>query len=179
MKKKEYQKKLEKEKRELREYNELNHGINVKAFLIISLCVVGFVFLMFAFTKIRTGEWNLFTKKNTVTYKAEVQTTKILCGSILNRKESEYYVLAYEMKEDNASLYETIVEAYGSSQVPIYKLDLSNSRNNLCKADVISITNDAETLKLSMPTLIKVRDGNIVENYTNYDSIKNVLINNK
>ncbi len=179
MKKKEYQKKLEKEKRELREYNELNHGINVKAFLIISLCVVGFVFLMFAFTKIRTGEWNLFTKKNTVTYKAEVQTTKILCGSILNRKESEYYVLAYEMKEDNASLYETIVEAYGSSQVPIYKLDLSNSRNNLCKADAISITNDAETLKLSMPTLIKVRDGNVVENYTNYDSIKNVLINNK
>ena len=177
MKKKEYQKKLEKEKRELREYNELNHGINVKAFLIISLCVVGFVFLMFAFTKIRTGEWNLFTKKNTVTYKAEVQTTKILCGSILNREDSEYYVLAFEMQEDNASLYESVVERYnsGSNTLPLYKVDFSNSRNNLCKGDSLSLTNDVTSLKLVVPTLIRVRNGQIVENYTSYDSIKNVL----
>ena len=177
MKKKEYKKRLEKEKRDMREYNKKNEGVNVKAFIYITIGVVGFILLMFAFTKVKTGEWNLFTKENSIKYSAEVQSTKILCGSLLNREDSEYYVLAYEMQEDSASLYETVVERYNSasSKLPLYKLDLSNSRNNICKGDNVNITNDVTTLKLSIPTLIKVKDGKIVENYTNYDSIKNIL----
>ena len=178
MKKKEYQKRLEKEKREMKEYRESNAGINLKTFIIIAICVIGFVLLMFVFTKIKTGEWNLFTRKNSITYSAEVQTTKILCGSVLNRNDSEYYVLAYELKNDNAALYESIIERYNSSSnsLPLYKLDLGNSRNEICKSDTISITNDVTTLKLSIPTLIKVRDGNIIETYQDYDAIKNILL---
>ena len=177
MKKKEYQKRIEKEKRDLREFNNKNEGINVRTFMYITLGVVGFVFLMFAFTKIKTGEWNLFTKSNGIKYSSEVQTTKILCGSILNREDSEYYVLAFEMQEDNASLYESVVERYkgGHDTLPLYKVDFSNSRNNLCKGDSLSLTNDVTSLKLVVPTLIRVRNGQIVENYTSYDSIKNVL----
>ena len=175
MKKKEYQKKLEKEKKDLRQFNQ--EGINAKSFIYITLGVVGFVFLMFAFTKIKTGEWNLFTKANGIKYTAEVQNTKILCGSILNREDSEYYVLSYEMQEDNAILYESIVERYKSSSkaIPLYKVDLSNSRNNMCKGESLSITNDVTTLKLVVPTLAKVKDGKIIETYTDYDSIKNIL----
>lgn len=175
MKKKEYQKKLEKEKKDLRQFNQ--EGINTKSFIYITLGVVGFVFLMFAFTKIKTGEWNLFTKANGIKYTAEVQNTKILCGSILNREDSEYYVLSYEMQEDNAILYESIVERYKSSSkaIPLYKVDLSNSRNNMCKGESLSITNDVTTLKLVVPTLAKVKDGKIIETYTDYDSIKNIL----
>ena len=68
MKKKEYQKILEKEKRERKEYKESNGGINLKTFIIISVCVIAFVLLMFVFTKVKTGEWNFFTKENSVTY---------------------------------------------------------------------------------------------------------------
>ena len=176
MKKKEYQKRLAKEKKDMKDYRESNAGMNMKTFLIIALCVVGFVVLMFVFTKIKTGEWNLFTKENSVTYSAEVQDVKILCGSILNRTDPEYYVLAYEMKDDSASMYETIVEKYNSSNnIKLYKLDLGNSRNNICKSDTLNITNDINNLKLTIPTLIKVKDGKIIENYTNYDSIKNIL----
>lgn len=178
MKKKEYQKRIEKEKRELREYKDSNHGMSLKTFLIISACVLGFVLLMFVFTKVKTGEWKLFTKENFANYSAEIQSTKILCGSLLNREDSEYFVLAYEMKEDSASLYESLAESYtntGTGAI-LYKLDLSNSRNNICKSDTINITNDVTTLKLSVPTLIKVKDGQVVENYTTYDSIKNILL---
>ena len=134
--------------------------------------------LMFAFTKIKTGEWNLFTSKNDVTYKAEIQTTKILCGSVLNRTDSEYFVLAYELKEDSASLYDTIIERYNSSSktISLYKLDLSNSRNNICMGDALNISNNVSELKLVVPTLIKVKDGKIIESYTNYDKIKNILL---
>ncbi|MBQ8891957.1 MAG: hypothetical protein IJ068_03725 [Bacilli bacterium] len=177
MKKKEYQKMLEKEKRERKEYKESNAGMNGKTLIIITIGVILFIFLMFAFTKIKTGEWNLFTKQNSVTYRAEVQDVKILCGSLLNRTEEEYYVLAYEIQNDNSTLYETIIERYNSasSSIKLYKLDLSNSRNNICKGD-LNLTNDVTTLKLNAPTLIKVKNGTIVENYTDYNQIKNILL---
>ena len=81
------------------------------------------------------------------------------------------------MKEDNASLYETVIEKYNGStnKIKLYKVDLGNSRNNICKGDSINITNDITNLKLIVPTLIKVKDGKIVENYTSYETIKNVL----
>ena len=81
------------------------------------------------------------------------------------------------MTEDNASIYETIVERYNSSasKIPLYKLDLGNSRNNICRGDSLNIVNDVTQLKLVVPTLIKIKDGKIVENYTNYETIKNIL----
>ena len=161
----------------MKEYRESNHGISVKSFVIIAVCVIGFVLLMLVFTKIKTGEWNLFTRENSITYSAEVQSIKILCGSLLNREDSEYYVLAYEMNEDNAMLYESIIEKYNNAtnKLPIYKIDLGNSRNNICRADTANITSDLASLKLSVPTLIKVSDGKVIENYTDYNSIKNIL----
>ena len=177
MKKKEYKKMLEKEKREKKEYKESNAGMNLKTFVIISICVILFIILMYTFTKIKTGEWNLFTKENSVTYSAEMQDVKILCGSILNRKEEEYFVLAYDIKDESSSIYETIIERYNgkSSNIKLYKLDLSNSRNGICMGD-LNITNDITSLKLSIPTLIKVKNGNIVESYTDYNSIKTTLL---
>ena len=177
MKKKEMKKQLEKEKRGMREYQLNNDEKNIKNVIIITCCVVAFIGLMFVFTKIKTGEWNLFTKENNIFYTAETQTEKILCGSILNRSDEEYYVLAYQMQEDNASLYQSIIEKYNSSsrKISLYQLDLSNSRNNICLSDNLSITNDVSTLKLVVPTLLKVKNGQIVSTITNYDQIKSEL----
>lgn len=178
MKKKEYQKRIAKEKKEMKEYNELNHGINLKTFIIITISVILFIFIMFTWTKIKTGEWNLWTKPNAFKYTAEAQSTKILCGSILNRDDSEYLVLAYDMQKDNAALYETIIERYNNSsnKISLYKVDLGNSKNNICKSDSLNITDNISDLKLVEPTLVKVKDGNIIENYTDYNSIKNYLL---
>ena len=178
MNKKEYKKKLEKEKRELREFRESEVNSSIKTGVIITICVVGFVLFMYAFTKIKTGEWNLFTNKNDITYKAEVQTTKVLCGSVLNRSDTEYFVLAYELAEDSVSLYESIIERYNNSLkgLPLYKLDLSNSRNNICMSDTLKISNNVSELKLVVPTLLKVKDGKITESYTSYDKIKDILL---
>ena len=177
MKKKEYQKRLKKEKADLKELRYGNSGMNTKTFIIIAIGVVCFFLLMFAFTKIKTGEWNLFTKENSVTYTANIQDVKILCGSVLNRNSSEYFVLGYEMNEDNASIYETVIERYNNSskKIPLYKLDLGNSRNNICRGESLNITNDITNLKLTVPTLLKIKDGKIIENYTDYTSIKNIL----
>lgn len=177
MKKKEYQKKIQKEKNDMKEYRASNAGINLKTFLIISVCVISFVLLMFVFTKIKTGEWHLFTKENAVNYTAEVQDVKILCGSIFNREDPEYYVLAYNLKDDSASMYEPYLEKYnqGLSILKLYKLDLGNSRNNICLGETNNITDDITSLKLTNPTLIKIKDHHIVENYAGYDAIKNVL----
>ena len=133
---------------------------------------------MFAFTKVKTGEWNIFTRKNTTNYTAEIQTTKILCGQTLNRSDSEYFVLAYNIGDDDVTLYDSILERYNNStkKIPLYKLDLSNSRNNSCKSDKLTISNNVKELKFQVPSLVKVRNGIIVNSYTNYDLIKDTLL---
>lgn len=177
MKKKEYKKKLEKEKREMREFRESDTGASLKTGLIIAASVIGFVLLMFAFTKIKTGEWEIFTKENDVNYVANAQTTKILCGSILNRSDEEYLVIAYKMKEDSGSLYDSILERYNSGKsLPLYKVDLSNSRNNICVAENVNISNNISELKIKEPTLLKIKNGSIIESYTEYETIKTNLL---
>ncbi len=177
MKKKEYQKKMAKEKKALKDLELNDSSKNIKNGIIIGISVIAFIGLMFVFTKIKTGEWNLFTKENSPTYSAEIQSTKILCGSILNRSDSEYFVLAYELSEDEASLYESILERYNESEkkLPLYKVDLGNSRNNICLGEKVNITNKIEDLKLSMPTLLQIKSGKIVKSYTTYDTIKKTL----
>lgn len=177
MKKKEIQKKIKKEKRDMQVYNLNDSDKNKKNVIIISLSVIIFIALMFVFTKIKTGEWELFTKENNITYTAEAQTEKISCGSILNRSDEEYFVLAYQMQEDSASLYQSLIDKYDSStkKITLYQLDLSNSRNNMCLADNLNITNDVTTLKLVVPTLLKIKNGNIVSTISNYDQIKQEL----
>ena len=122
--------------------------------------------------------YNYLQRENSITYTAEIQNTKIICGSILNREDNEYFVLGYEMNEENATLYETIIERYNSSsnKINLYKLDLGNSRNSICKGDSLNISNDLTNLKLTVPTLLKISNGQIVENYTDYNSIKNKLL---
>lgn len=178
MKKKEYKKRIEKEKKAMRGFNLNNENTNIKSVLIISICVIAFVFIMYAFTMVKTGEWNLFTRENDIVYSAEVQTTKLLCGQVMNRDDSEYFVLAYNLKEDSASLYDSILENYNNASraIPLYKLDLSNSRNTNCIADTFVLSNNIKELKFSYPTLIKVKDGKITESYTDYERIKSVLV---
>ena len=76
-------------------------------------------------------------------------------------------------------LYDSILERYnlGTTILPLYKLDLSNSRNNICMADSVKLSNNIEELKLQVPTLIKVKDGKITNSYTTYEKIKEVLLN--
>ncbi len=177
MKKKEMQKKIKKEKQDMRAYNLSDSDKNIINVIIIALSVIIFIVLMFVFTKIKTGEWKLFTKENNIFYTAEAQTEKISCGSILNRTDEEYFVLAYQMKEDDASLYQSLISKYNDStkKITLYQLDLSNSRNNICLADNLNITDDITTLKLVVPTLLKIKNGKIVSTITNYDQIKQEL----
>ena len=178
MKKKEMKKRLEKEKQSIKEFELNSVNNNIKTGVIITVCVIGFILIMFVFTKVKTGEWNLFTKDNDITYSATAQTTKILCGQIFTRDDSEYYVLSYELKEDSAMLYETILERYNTStsKLPLYKVDLSNSKNNICMGDSLNIANDIADLKLVIPTLLKIKDGKIIASHTDYDNIKTELL---
>ena len=82
MKKKEYKKNLEKEKKAMKDFQDTDATKSIKTGVIIAVSVLAFLGIMFAFTKVKTGEWNLFTRKNNITYSAEAQTTKILCGQV-------------------------------------------------------------------------------------------------
>ena len=120
MKKKEYQKQLAKEKKELKDLQLGDKEKNIRSVIIITVSVLAFFFLMFAF----------------------------------------------------------ILERYNnaSSKLPLYKVDLSNSRNNTCKSDKLTISNSVKELKFQVPSLVKVKNGIVVDSYTSYDTIKNTLL---
>lgn len=176
MKKKEMKKQLEKEKKGMRNV-ELDEMTTTKHIIYVSLAVVLFIGFMLIFTKIKTGEWNLFTKKNRVVYSAEIQDKKITCGSILNRKDSKYYVLAFDMDDEMTTpIYQSLTEAYASSsKEKVYYVDLGNSRNNICMDEKLNITNDVKTLKVSNPTLLLVEGGKVTYSTTKYDDMKTRL----
>ena len=83
MKKKEMQKKIKKEKQDMRAYNLSDSDKNIRNGIIIALSVIIFIALMFVFTKIKTGEWKLFTKENNIFYTAEAQTEKIILNNTI------------------------------------------------------------------------------------------------
>ena len=60
--------------------------------------------------------------------------------------------------------------------LPLYKVDLSNSRNNICVGENVNISNNISELKIKEPTLLKIKDGKIIESYTEYETIKTNLL---
>ena len=110
----------------------------------------------------------------------EVNYNKIIFGTMLNRPNNEYYVIAFDSKDNNASYYNYIVSNYRQqdSSLNIYYIDLNDSLNKefIAKDENINInTSDLSGLKVGNLTLFKVSSGKIVNSFDNIDEIKSEL----
>ncbi len=108
-----------------------------------------------------------------------VSTTTAIVGTILNQKESEYYVLAYDYNSTDSTAYETYASNYATSanKLKVYFLDLSNAFNK--DFYVTENSNPKATsikdLKIKNGTLIKVKSGKIVEYVEGLENIAKKL----
>ena len=61
-----------------------------------------------------------------------IQYTKIIAGSILNRSEDDYYVLVEAKGDENISTYESLINKYVAKEDSkrVYIVDLSDSFNS-------------------------------------------------
>ena len=150
--------------------------IESKKLLIIIISVVAVLGLFYLIAGIITGTIDL--NKNEP---AEIQYSEILAGSTFKQDDTEYLVLYYDFTQDDASEYTNLVSTYTSSEnsVSIYTVDLSRKFNSsYIKTEEETVNTNptnAEELKVKNPTLIKIKDKQVIEYKEGFDEIKNYM----
>ena len=128
----------------------------------IALGVIIFLGLAFVLVNVMRGDWNLFTKKNS---KIEsINYDMVMVGTMFNKSDEEYLVLAYDTTSDAEMLYAYLKDSYEGSK-KLYVLDLSSGFNKAYIGDNTVISNDITKLKLSGPTLLVIKGDKIVSSY--------------
>jgi len=102
---------------------------------------------------------------------------EILVNQLLNKKDTEYYVLAYKQTLYNNSGYLDVYNLYineyltKEETLPFYYIDLDNGLNKQYYSDEMNITTDLTKLKLNNEVLFKIKDGKIEKTYEGKDKI--------
>lgn len=150
----------------------------IKKFIIIILALILSLGAIYFVT-------DRFVKKgeDTTTIPGSINYEKATIGTMLNKSISEYYVFIYDSKSNSATYYNSLRNTYSQKEdgLKIFFVDLDNELNKpYYNVNNDNISNNKaktiEELDLGDITLIKVKDGNIVEYEESEDNIANILM---
>lgn len=161
------QKRLKQERRDAEKLFGDNNGVN--NLIKITIGVVGFILVAFALINIFNGNWNIFNKSNKKV--TEIDPKMVMVGTMFNKEDGEYLVLAYDM-QDNNSVYAYLASNYYGSP-NLYYLDLSSGFNSNFMGDKTIVSEDLSKLKFSGSTLMLINKDKITKAYTTEDEIVN------
>ena len=160
------QKRLKRERKESEKMFRSDDGMS--DFLKITIGVILFIGITFAFINISNGNWNLFNKKNrNIT---EIDSKMLIVGTMFNKEDEEYLVLAYDMSTMDADIYNYLSKNYYDSP-NLYLIDLSSGFNQDFIAENTNISNDLDSLKFGGPTLLLINKDKITASYTTEEQI--------
>lgn len=116
---------------------------------------------------------------DTTPSEADIQYQKILAGNSFSMSDDHYFVLYYDMSDDDIkSLYTNIVSTYEDKDDhdAIYTVDMSSSFNKKYSSDTANEdVQSIDQLKISGPTLIEFEDGDVVDYIEGEKSIQEKL----
>jgi hypothetical protein len=131
----------------------------------ITICVViYFVTAIFITKEIKIG------KEKEVEHETTIQYEKILVGEVLNRNESEYYVILYDFEDDTRGIIGSSIYNFSMNN-KIYTVDMSESLNSNFVGDPNLMVTKISDLRVNDMTLLKVKYGQIVYTLTGYSNI--------
>lgn len=109
--------------------------------------------------------------------KGEISYDSIMLGTLLNKVDDEYYVLAFDSTSVNNTYIINQASNFksDSKNIPLYTADLSLEFNKGFISDEKNVTDDISNLKLTGTTLIKVKKGHIVSFIDDSNEISKVL----
>lgn len=180
-------------KARIRNYNTKNNKTKVSEEyslkqMLITIIVLLLVFLIFyIITSVVVKPKSNENTNNGIT---EIDTSKITVNSLLDRKESEYFVLAtmdslYDYSGMSNINYQTIYNNYIkdynklSDALQFYYIDLDDALNKQYVSSELNITDDISSLKLNNEVLFKIKDAKIESYYIGSSEIANALNNLK
>ncbi|MBQ6687310.1 MAG: hypothetical protein IJN03_02165 [Bacilli bacterium] len=108
------------------------------------------------------------SSSNTETNVAEINYSKTVFGTMLNRPYEEYYVFAYSNSDNKAGYYSAITNKYmaDDSSLFVYFVDLDDNMNKDYISEDGKTNSEAKNLdelKVGETTLIKVKNGKITK----------------
>lgn len=176
MKKKEMMKEQKRLKEARNEkFLDFSDSNDVKKIIYIAVGVVLFIGLFFVIMNLVNGTWFNYKRQNPI---PQIDTKLLMCGTIFNRTDSEYLVLAYNVNDENDIVYASLFESYTGS-LPLYYLDLESGFNKGCVGEKSNFVNDSTKIIFSSQTLLHIKDDKIIKSYTGKDQIKKYLIEEK
>lgn len=145
--------------------------------IIVTLIVLVAIFFLFYFITMLVIKPTKKVKENN-NIPVEIDSTLITMNHLLDRKDSEYYVLA--SKSDSKVNYNEIYNRYLSTYkakeeaLKVYKVDLSDSFNNNYIGET-NITDNLSELKVNEDVLFKIKDGKIEQHFIGSTDISKAL----
>lgn len=156
---------------------ETEEQMEVKKFIFVLLGIILIVVGIYFFTRAFVTK-DLFKQASDVTYTSgTVNYDVAVVGTMLNRSDKEYYVVAYSSENNSATYYNTLLSKYLNNEdaMKVYYLDLNNELNKEYVATDENISKSftsIKELKFGNITLLKVKDGKVTKFITDLEKIK-------
>lgn len=164
--------KRNKKNKEAKLIKSINEDTNqVGKFFLILFGLIIIVGLLYVLTSKNLNDNSVESTETTISY------TTVNVGNVFNRPYDNYYVLAYDLQNDENSLY-SISNNYmnESGSKKLYTLDLGLKVNQKYVKEVSNKNaTKSNELSLTNPTLIEIENGKIIKYYDTVESIQNVL----
>ena len=164
------QNRIKQERRMLRE--DYKSEDVLKNLIIITIVVV--IFLAISYFGINILKGKIKLGKNDLVIDDTIENG-VICGTIFNQYDNEYYVLAYNHNGDDKDVYKSLVNNY-NGYYTLYNMDLDSAFNKSCLSDKTSVSDDIEKLKISSPTLLHIVNQHIEKAYTTKADIMKILL---
>lgn len=155
---------------------DFSESSDIKKTLYIAGGVVLFIGIVFILINIFNGTWNLFSRENDDP--VGIDSALVMCGTMFNRADEEYLVLAYNIRNEDDGIYNTLFGTY-KGDLPLYYLDLETGFNKGCVGEKNNLVSDSTKIKFASQTLLHIKNGKIVKSYTTREQIKNYLTKEK
>ena len=135
--------------------------------IILVIVIVGLFYLFAVYITNKPQKINI--PEESISYE------QITAGSTFNRSDFEYIVLFYS-RENNADITSKISNYKVKNNIEVYYVDLDDAINN----SVISETSNKEAtkaseLKVTNPTLIRIKKGEIVDYVEGQNNVVNYI----
>lgn len=148
---------------------EMNQEYSFKKIMITLIIIILIILAFYGITIFITQKQKEKEKENTNT---EIQYSEILIGNMYQKKEEEYYVLV-QLESDYSKLYTSAYNYQQKGDIKLYTANLDNAMNKKYLSEESDFNKRFPTYKES--TLLKIKDGNIIEYYEGTDAILKVI----
>lgn len=162
-----------KKKKEL----EVEENVSLKNIFIVILIVLIFLGIFYLITvKVTDSDTGNSDDEEVET---EIQTEEILVGSSFNRAGDEYLVVYYDKSDSALSSIGSKIYEYRNKteRIPLYEADMSNVFNKeyVTDKDTNKEPKEASEIMINGATLIRFKDGKVVDYIEGQDSILDYL----